>query len=643
MSGIAGIIYLNANGLDTARWQEMLDALAYWGPDGCHTQQDDHAAFAYFHLAATPEASYERQPRTLANGEWLVAAARLDNRTELCDALHIDPARRATLANGELVEQAYLEWGQECVKRLYGDWAFAAWNPTAQRLFLARDQIGQTALYYHANQNYIAFASGRKALLALDPALHAIDDLYVAQVMLSWPVYHGERTVYKEINRLPPAHTLTATPHQLHTNRYWYEDEIGILPLRSREEAVEGFLPLYEQAVATRLRTNGPVCVTLSGGLDSGSVTALAASSGQKLTAYTSVPIGDPFSGNTRRFGDEWEFAAATAEFLGVTNHQPIRAEDVSPLEGVEHMLWAHDEPQHAAGNAYWIASLLQQAKADGNKVLLTGQGGNATISWTGTAPNRGRNLSLYNRLKQTFFAVAPTSIGTQLRMWQMSRKAIWRANNAINPDLVQRSRAVEASIADPLHPIQLHSVAGLSARYAIIKPGRSILGSLWHENSAAYGIEVRDPTFDLRLVQYCLSIPEHLFYDDENGLDRSVIRQAMAGYLPDSVRLNSKRGIQGADIIHRLRLEAPAVEATLEQFEHGKAAEYLNLANLRQAWANAQQQNTVKAYRDASIVLLRGIMVGLFVQQPAFPRPRPAASTSCARVHTAENSAEST
>src|SRR4051812_6387039 len=208
MSGIAGVVSSDGVPLAPEMLAKMVEAMAYWGPDGLHQQQSENGAFAYFHALTTLEASYEHQPYLLPSGEWLVVAARLDNRDEVLDALNVKNELAATLSDGALIGQSYLRWGERVVNHLYGDWAFAAWNPTTRRLFLARDQLGNTALYYHANERYIAFASSSKALLALDPTLHAIDDLYVAQVVLSWPAYHGPRTAHRRICRLPPAHTL---------------------------------------------------------------------------------------------------------------------------------------------------------------------------------------------------------------------------------------------------------------------------------------------------------------------------------------------------------------------------------------------------------------------------------------------------
>lgn len=350
MSGIAGIVGLDAGFCAPEMLNRMVGAMAYWGTAGTHQQTDQHAAFAYFHTPATPEAADERQPSRLANGEWLVAAARIDNRTDLLATLNIPNEVGKTLADGTLLGQAYLHWGEAVVEQLLGDWAFAVWNPTTRRLFLARDHFGNTSLYYHAHARYLAFASSSKALLALDPALQAVDELYVAQVILSWPAYHGPRTPYTQIQRLPPAHTLVATPDSVQSHCYWHMEAVQELPLRSLDEAVEGFRHHFDQAIACRLRANGPIATTLSGGLDSGSVTATAATllaqQNRALIAYTSIPIAQDVANSATRFGDEWELAAATAAYAGITDHIPIEARHITPLLGVDQLLWMHDAPR---------------------------------------------------------------------------------------------------------------------------------------------------------------------------------------------------------------------------------------------------------------------------------------------------------
>lgn len=625
MSGIAGIVCLDDRCAADTLLPHMVEALRDWGPDGITQQQDAQAGFAHFHLATTPEAAYEQPPRRMVNREWFTTAARIDNRAELCAALKLDPAQRAILADGNLVERAYLQWGKACVHHLIGDWAFAVWNPSTRRLFLARDHYGNTSLYYHANSRYVAFASSSKALLALDPSLHTVDELYVAQVILSWPAYHGARSPYTQIQRLPPAHTLVATPASLQSHCYWRMEDVQVLPLRSLDEAMEGFLDHFDRAVECRLRANGPVATTLSGGLDSGSVSATAASliarQNRALIAYTSVPIDHDVVNSEKRFGNEWELAAATASFAGITDHRPIDARQTTPLLGLEQLLWIHDAPVHACGNGYWLNDLLHTARADGVRVLLTGQGGNAGISWTGAANDPARS-PLAARAKTLFFQIVPATLGKRLRIWKMNHHGAWLAESLANADFVRRIRAVERTIDDPFNIFDPATPTPLARRFGILQPGRATVGAAWHQDGAAFGLELRDPTLDIRLLRYCLSVPDRLFTDPQSGLDRLLIRQAMTGRLPDAVRLNRKRGLQAADLVARLRADAQTMNDTLDHFAHSPAVNTLNLAKLRQDWQRIQQGNS--EIRHEAALLLRAVLAGYFVERPHFPRPRP-------------------
>ena len=625
MSGIAGIVRLDANFCAPEMLTNMVGAMAYWGTEGHQQHQDQTAGLAYFHTPTTPEAANERQPSLLANGEWLVAAARIDNRAELLATLNLPNELGKAMPDGTLLGHAYLQWGVAAVEHLIGDWAFAVWNPSTRRLFLARDHYGNTSLYYHANSRYIAFASSSKALLALDPSLHTIDELYVAQVILSWPAYHGARSPYTQLQRLPPAHTLIAKPDSLQTHCYWRMEDVKILPLRSLDEAIEGFLDHFDRAVECRLRANGPIATTLSGGLDSGSVSATAAfllaQQNRPLIAYTSVPIEHDVANSERRFGNEWKLAAATASFAGISDHRPIDARQTTPLMGIEQLLWIHDAPVHACGNGYWLNDLLRTARADGVRVLLTGQGGNAGISWTGAATRRSPS-PLTDRAKSLFFQLVPPTLGKRLRVWRMNHQHAWLDESLVNADFVRRIRAVERTIDDPFNIFDKSTPTPLTYRFGILQPGRATVGAAWHQDGAAFGLEVRDPTMDIRLLRYCLSVPDHLFTDPQSGMDRLLIRQAMQGRMPDATRLNQKRGLQAADLVARLRADAQSINDTLEHFAHSPAAAYLNLTKLRQNWQRIQQGNS--EIRHEAALLLRALLAGYFVERPHFPRPRP-------------------
>jgi asparagine synthase (glutamine-hydrolysing) len=130
----------------------------------------------------------------------------------------------------------------------------------------------------------------------------------------------------------------------------------------------------------------------------------------------------------------------------------------------------------------------------------------------------------------------------------------------------------------------------------------------------AAAGLEIRDPTADARVLSFCCSVPDTVFMDPQTGLDRWLIREAMKRRLPDSVRLNRRRGRQAADLVPRLRQSAAEVESALAEVESGPAAEYVSVPAMRAAWHRVRTEDTPEAFQLAVTVLTRGIMAGFFV-----------------------------
>jgi asparagine synthase (glutamine-hydrolysing) len=374
--------------------QTMQQALASFVPGRTGIWDGGWLGLGCLHLPGTPEAKGEQLP--VCDGETqsiLTAGARLDNRDELLAELGIPAGRaRSAVTDADIILQAYRRWGEDCVLHLDGDWHFALWDPRERSLFLARDQNGNTGLYYFQGPRGLAFASSKKALLALDDVPKEPNLLRVAQVLAAW-AGDGTQTAYSQIERLPPAHRMVISPEGSRKDRFWFPENVSELRLKSDDEYVEAFLESFRRAVAVRLRCQSRVAVTLSGGLDSGSVTAVAAGllrmRGDSLLAFTAMPLHDPKAyTDRRRFGDEAPLARQTASHAGNVEHHLLRSESITPLAGIERMLWVHDEPGHAAGNQFWITALLEAARQREVGVLLTGQMGNAVISWTGGGEN---------------------------------------------------------------------------------------------------------------------------------------------------------------------------------------------------------------------------------------------------------------
>lgn len=625
MSAIFGLIHLDDSPVSPQDLSAMRAAMAEWGSDAGGTWLDGTAGLGCLIRFDTPESRYEDLPMHSERGFALTAEARLDNCPELAVELGLLQSEVQPPSDGTLIHRAYEKWGAQAPRHLIGDWSFAAWHPEEKRLFLARDHFGNTALYYYSDGRRFAFASSRNALHALGLP-RRLNEFYLACVLTSWSAHHGSQTIELDLHRLPPAHTLELVAGSFQIDEYWRLQDVAPLQLSASAEYAEAFLPIYDRAVRDRLRADRGLGVMLSGGLDSGSVTSLAARAllarGGRLKAYTSAPIRDvthTVDGN--RFGDEVPFARAVASSLGNVDLVEIRSLEITPIQGIRRALQIHHEPSHASSNTYWIIDVLSTAARDGVGCMLTGQGGNATISWTGMPfSRRTRRLIAVRRWKAAIQRLAyphlPVSWIRAMRHRLHDHSIDW-THTAILPDFALRIRLAEQYIegtGTTTNPEEWHSP--LQQRYATIMPGRSFGGAIWAEYGAAHGLEVRDPTFDKRVMEFVLAVPEREF-SGPNGSDRWLIRSAMNGLMPDQVRLSARRGRQAADLGFRLLRAATEVEAALDEIAASHLArEYLGLERMRSVWKALQQDVNAVTTHQAVTILTRGIMAGLFLKQ---------------------------
>ncbi|HEV7877059.1 asparagine synthase-related protein, partial [Bradyrhizobium sp.] len=391
MSAIFGFAQRDGKPASAETLGAMDRASADWGPDGTGSWLEGPCALGQRLLHTTPESAFETMPLTSRQGNIvLVAAARLDNRADLFGALGVPQAERATMSDGALILRAYERWGEQTPARLLGDWAFAAWDRQRQRLFVARDQYGVTALYYYASPRLVAFASCHAALLASPGVPRRLNELHVAEIFFGWPG-DGTATLWEDVRRLPPAHCVSISASGVAVREYWRLQDAPEIRLGSDGSYLEQFRALYDEAVRCRLRSQRPLGSTLSAGLDSSSVTALAARElrlqGRQLVAFTAAPRdGEPHSHQAagQHLVDEWPLACEAAAHIGVAEHVKVGGENASPLDALEHTLAIHSEPAPAALGHYWVHSMLTSARQRGIGTLLVGQFGNGTVSWSG-------------------------------------------------------------------------------------------------------------------------------------------------------------------------------------------------------------------------------------------------------------------
>lgn len=634
MSGIFGRFNFDERPVSPSDLLTMQQAMAYWVSDDDGTWCGGPVGLGNLRRNNTPESLQDTLPWVCPeSGDVITASARLDNRDQLLQELSMPRSDPADTPDSHIILSAYQQWGEACADRLIGDWLCAIWNARERRLFIARDHHGITGLYYYQDSRSFIFASSLKGLLALPEVPQRPDPLTIARVLVVWPV-QGEPTCYEGILRLPPAHTMTVTPRRITVQRYWYLEETPELNLKSDEEYLEAFLEVYTEAVRCRLRCSAPVGITLSGGLDSGSVAALAArelgNQGQRLAALSSVPIADSAElDGELNFGDETPFIEATAKFIGNIDVTKVDAREVSPVEGIERSLDIHDQPVHATANLYWLTALMARAQEQGLGAILTGQGGNTTVSWSGGPEPplvedlvRWRWRALGKKLR------TPRKITGRWLWGAVERQIIrpllapvrhsiappeaWREYSAIDVAFA-RELDITRKMARSGHDPTFKRMSAREGRLLLLQPGGSILGQFWYEMGGAYGLEVRDPTLDSRLMSFCWSIPRSQYVRE--GQDRLLIRRAMADDLPDRVLWNPRRGRQAADLRQRLLEHRGQVDDVLTRLEQSTLARhYLDLPRMRGVFRSVQQRSDRGTYRLCGSILSRGLMVGLFL-----------------------------
>ncbi len=633
MSAIFGILNLDGLPVDPEKLTRMKQAMAYWGPDGARTWAERPVGLGHLMLYSTPESAYENLPLTSEAGHLvLTAAARLDNRADLFRRLDIPDPERPHMSDSALILKAYEKWDTACVDYLLGDWTFALWDVSRRRLFIARDHCGYSSLYYYHDSHIFVFASSLKGILALPDVPRRLNEEAILQRFPGFP--RDAQTTYEGILRLLPGHTITVANGRVDLHCYWHPQDVPEVRFRSGQKYLDAFLEIYTEAVRCRLRSYHKVGVALSGGLDSGSVATLAAHElaqrGERLLAFSAVPRYDVTGCiDPQRCGDETPFVEALCRHVGSIDVTYVDAANISPLAGIERVLDILEQPEMAAANFHWMVALLESAQRQRVGTLLTGQGGNFTVSDSGDrdayllglfrhgdwrtwiheirAWRRVDNISVWHVIKS--HVIKPLLPATWLRRYRRFKVRRWTpANPAFARSLV-RTRQVTTTD-------QHQALRRLPSRHrhlsSLLQSG---VAEIWVELGAAFGLEVRDPTLDKRVVEFCLGIPESQY--TRNGQERLLIRRAMAGLMPDSVLWNDHRGRQAADIGHRVRNSGHEIEAALQKLEKSPLAQqYLDLPRMQRVFDTLQHRLDPTVSDEVSAILLRGLVIGLFLQR---------------------------
>ncbi|MEJ2144187.1 MAG: asparagine synthase-related protein [Acidobacteriota bacterium] len=636
MSGICGLLYRDRRPVAPETLNSMVAALAWLGPDGCSIWREGSVGLGHLLLRNTPESLHESHPVASDDGRLtLVSTTRIDNREELLEAFEVPRSEWGQTTDPWLCLRAYEKWGEAAPARILGDWAFALWDQREKKLFLARDQHGIPGIFYYASDRCFAFASSVKGLFAIPEIPVRLDQTAVAGSLVRR--LPGDRTIWKGIRLLHGSNQISVTLDSVRKTRYYFLEQAPRLRLGSDEEYLEAFRDRFTEAIRCRLRHLRPACISLSGGLDSASIAAIAAQLVQPdhLRAFCAVPLFSAEAFLPRgRHADETPFVEAIAHKTPNLRVSYLRNRQDSPLEACLRASRLADQP-NVVPNFLWILALRRQAQAEGLGVVLTGFGGNATISWYGHGTlldngNWHRPLRMFDEFQRWrkkdnlpfLRALLSCAVGPLVPRRVMHRLNLWRngpgfalKNAVVNPELARRLRLEEwlnSTVASPAWTMNPDARAG---RCDVLKPGayspsaRSLIDS-------AYGLESRDPALDIRIMEFCLGIPDRLYA--HAGERRLLIRRAMRDLLPDLVLENRTRELQSADIAYRLKEIIPELKTSLERVTTSPVCNYyLNTRKMRETLDRLADHRPLDAdtNRDSAQILLRGLVAGEYLR----------------------------
>ena len=559
MCGIAGLAAPHR--LDdgaVARALQMRESIAHRGPDAAGLHADRYAILAHRRLSIV-DLSTGNQP--LSNEDrsvWIVFNGEIYNHRDIRRDLEQRGHRYRTQSDTETIVHAYEEWGDDCVDRLRGMFAFAIWDARQRRLLLVRDRLGIKPLYWCRAGDVLLFGSEIKAILASELVTPEANAAVLPEV-LSTRYTSGSDTLFRGIHKLLPGHRLVYERGTILVSQYWdVPDRVADAPGFQPRDVVPEFRARLEESVRSHLMSDVPLGMFLSGGIDSSAIAAIMARHSDRPIQTFSVAFKD-------RAFNELEYAREVARAIGATSHEVV-IDDRDFFDAVPRLLWHEDEPiAHPSSVPLYCVSALARQHVT---VVLTGEGSDELLAGYGKYPRMAWNWragGVYQRVlpraaRRGFARAAAACLPPAVQRYvSRSFLSMDRSPDAMFFDNFASMRLGDQQrlLAPGLRDLAVSSRAyGPSLAYFDARAGGTLLDRLLYTDMKTYlvellmkqdqmsmaaSIESRVPFLDHTLVEFAAHIPDA--WKLRGWTTKRVLREAMAGLLPPSILNRPKMG----------------------------------------------------------------------------------------------------
>lgn len=558
MCGIAGIFNLNGAPVSPVLLRQMTDAIAHRGPDSEGFYTDSFIGFGHRRLAIIDLSRAGHQPMITEDGQFVITYnGEIYNFKELKVELESLGHKFRSRTDSEVVLHAYAQWGAECVKRFNGMFAFAIWDKTCQELFLARDRYGIKPLYYYTGNNTFVFGSEIKAILP-HPDLSVKVSIPALNEYFSFQNIFSDLTLFEGVHLLPAANTLTLTLGKggLKQERYWDYNFTEDFTL-SEAEYTEELVRLFKQAVNRQLVSDVEIGSYLSGGMDSGSITSVAANNFKNLKTFTGGFDLSSASGLELCF-DEREKAEFLSNIYKTEHYEVVlKAGDMERV--MPELIWHLEDPRVGQCYPNYYVSRLASKFV---KVILSGAGGDelfAGYPWRYFRATNNKNSNDYAEKYYRYWQrLIDDSMKTMFfqpdiypQIWEYQCKDVFVKTLNIK----KAQKTVEEYINRSL--------------YLEIKTFLHGLFIIEDKLSMAHSLETRVPFMDNDLVDFAMKIPikykmknlkktisinenelggKRRKYFMKSGDGKNILRNALSSFVPDSYVNAKKQGFSAPD-----------------------------------------------------------------------------------------------
>lgn len=549
MCGIAGVFnYRSIGPVDQMAVRRMAASVSHRGPDGDGFYFEGPVGLAHRRLAILDLSERGRQPMTTPEGRYVIVFnGEIYNYVELREQLRRQGCGFRTDTDTEVLLALYAREGPAALSRLNGMWAIAVWDAYRRELFLARDRMGIKPLYYAQTTDGLVFGSEAKSLFEYPGVACEVDRAQI-DTFMTFGYVPGDRTMFRGIRKLLPGHSLTVTPEGLDIREYW-DVQYSPDPRRTAEDTAAELHELLLDAARIHLRSDVPVGVFLSGGLDSSAVVSLLAEAGISGIQTFSVAYreGKGF--------DESRYAKLVSEHFG-TKHHVLHVNPARFMEFIPGYVWHMDEPvtEAAALSLYFVSRELRQhvtvaLSGEGADELFAGYQIYGYMQW----------LERYRRLPRPLRSALEPILGrlphAKLRKY-VKLAGLPLEQRYLGVSLHDRWQKATLYSADMRHQTLPPGVEALAPYYARCK-GRDVLsrmlyvdGKTWlvddllikaDKMTMANSVELRVPFLDYRVVEFAASIPSSL--KRRGGDVKWILKKAMDGRLPVEILRREKVG----------------------------------------------------------------------------------------------------